>query len=69
MCLFPVVLSATDAETLETVLESSQDFFNSDMATPVIAEYVKAFAMGFAVATIFILATYGVFKALSLLHI
>ena len=69
MCLLPVVLSATDAETVETVLESSQDFFNSDMATPVIAEYVKAFAMGFAVATLFILATYGVFKALSLLHI
>ena len=69
MCLLPVVLSATDAETIETVLESSQDFFNSDMATPVIAEYVKAFAMGFALATLFILVTYGMFKALSLLHI
>lgn len=69
MCLLPVVLSSADAEIVETVLDASTDFFSSDFATPVITEYAKAFAMGFAVATIFILATYGVFKALSLLHI
>ncbi len=69
MCLLPVILSASDTEAVETVLESSRDFFNSDLAAPVIAEYVKAFAMGFALATLFILVTYGMFKALSLLHI
>lgn len=69
MCLLPAVLSSADTGVIETVLESSQDFFNNDMATPVIAEYVKAFAMGFALATLLILLTYGMFKALSLLHI
>ena len=54
---------------VESVIESSESFFGDAVTSPVVSEYVKAFGMGFALATLLILATYGVFKALSLLHI
>lgn len=73
MSFFPLVSTSVDTindtEALETVTQISQDLFNSELAIPILSEYAKAFAMGFALATILILVTYGVFKALSLLHI
>ena len=61
MCLYPICLSTVDTEVVESV--------GYAVTSPVVSEYVKAFGMGFALATLLILATYGVFKALSLLHI
>lgn len=69
MCLLPFVCTISDGNSLETVVNASKDIFNSDLATSVISQYTQSFAMGFAVATLFILATYGVSKALSLFHI
>lgn len=69
MCLYPICLSTVDTEMVESIIESSESFFGDAVTSPVVSEYVKAFGMGFALATLLILATYGVFKALSLLHI
>ena len=69
MCLYPLCLSTANTEVVESVVESTENFFGDAVTSPVVTQYVKAFGMGFALATLLILATYGVFKALSLLHI
>lgn len=60
-------------DTAETVAATSTDFvtkfMNMDLINTTLVDYAKVFAMGFALATILILITYGVFKSLELVHI
>ena len=69
----PVTDAATftdAAETVtDTVTEFTDKFLNMDFANDIIMQYAKVFAIGFAVATLLILFTYGVFKAFSLVRI
>lgn len=44
-------------------------FLNIDFVNEILTQYAKVFAMGFALATLLILLTYGVFKAFSLVRI
>ena len=44
-------------------------FLNMDFINDILTQYAKVFAMGFALATLLILLTYGVFKAFSLVRI
>ena len=44
-------------------------FLNMDFVNEILTQYAKVFAMGFALATLLILLTYGVFKAFSLVRI
>lgn len=44
-------------------------FLNMDFINEILTQYAKVFAMGFALATLLILLTYGVFKAFSLVRI
>ena len=69
----PVTDAATFTDTAETVTDTvtefADKFLNMDFANDVIMQYAKVFAIGFAVATLLILFTYGVFKAFSLVRI
>lgn len=60
-------------DTAETVATTATDFvakfMNMDLTNTTLVDYAKVFAMGFALATLLILITYGVFKALELVHI
>lgn len=60
-------------DTAETVATTATDFvskfMNMDLINTTLVDYAKVFAMGFALATILILITYGVFKSLELAHI
>lgn len=47
----------------------ASQYMNMDFITEILVTYAKSFAMGFALATLLILATYGVFKALGFIHI
>lgn len=70
-------VQVTDAQaftdTAETVAETAtgfaDKFMNMDLINTTLVDYAKVFAMGFALATILILITYGVFKSLELAHI
>lgn len=44
-------------------------FLNMNFINELLPQYAKVFAMGFALATLLILLTYGVFKAFSLVRI
>ena len=57
----------TQASTL--VSDFASQYMNMDFITEILVTYAKAFALGFAFLTLLILATYGVFKALSFIHI
>lgn len=58
---------ATQATTLAS--DFASQYMNMDFITEILVTYAKAFALGFAFLTLLILATYGVFKALSFIHI
>lgn len=57
----------TQAATLAA--DFASQYMNMDFITEILVTYAKAFALGFAFLTLLILATYGVFKALSFIHI
>lgn len=61
----------SDGVTQVTTLASdfASQYMNMDFITEILVTYAKAFALGFAFLTLLILATYGVFKALSFIHI
>lgn len=61
----------SDGLTQATALASDfvSQYMNMDFITEILITYAKAFALGFAFLTLLILATYGVFKALSFIHI
>lgn len=61
----------SDGVTQATTLASdfASQYMNMDFITEILITYAKAFALGFAFLTLLILATYGVFKALSFIHI
>lgn len=61
----------SDGVTQATTLASdfASQYMNMDFITEILVTYAKAFALGFAFLTLLILATYGVFKALSFIHI
>ena len=61
----------SDGVTQATTLAAdfTSQYMNMDFITEILITYAKAFALGFAFLTLLILATYGVFKALSFIHI
>lgn len=61
----------SDGVTQVTTLAAdfASQYMNMDFITEILITYAKAFALGFAFLTLLILATYGVFKALSFIHI
>ena len=61
----------SDGVTQATTLAAdfASQYMNMDFITEILVTYAKAFALGFAFLTLLILATYGVFKALSFIHI
>ena len=44
-------------------------FLNMDFINELLPQYAKVFAIGFALTTLLVLITYGVFKAFSLVRI
>lgn len=61
----------SDGVTQATTLAAdfASQYMNMDFIAEILVTYAKAFALGFAFLTLLILATYGVFKALSFIHI
>ena len=61
----------SDGVTQATTLAAdfASQYMNMDFITEILVTYAKAFALGFAFLTLLILATYGMFKALSFIHI
>lgn len=68
----PVITDGIET-TVNNVSGISADFtdkfLNMDFINEILTQYAKVFAMGFALATLLILLTYGVFKAFSLVRI
>ena len=73
----PITESPVITDGIETTVNSVSDmtadftdkFLNMDFVNEILTQYAKVFAMGFALATLLILLTYGVFKAFSLVRI
>ena len=64
----PAVTSAPEQAT-EITAEFADKFLNMDFITHILADYAKVFSIGFALATLLALITFGVFKAFSLVRI
>lgn len=73
----PITETPAITDSIETTVNSvggiaadfTDKFLNMDFINEVLTQYAKVFAMGFALATLLILLTYGVFKAFSLVRI
>ena len=73
----PITESPAIIDGIETTVNSvsgltadfTDKFLNMDFINEILTQYAKVFAMGFALATLLILLTYGVFKAFSLVRI
>ena len=73
----PITESPAITDGIETTVNSASGiaadftdkFLNMDFINEILTQYAKVFAMGFALATLLILLTYGVFKAFSLVRI
>ena len=73
----PITESPVITDGIETTVNSvsgmtadfTDKFLNMDFVNEILTQYAKVFAMGFALATLLILLTYGVFKAFSLVRI
>lgn len=73
----PVTEAPAITDGIETTVNSvsgmtadfTDKFLNMDFINEILTQYAKVFAMGFALATLLILLTYGVFKAFSLVRI
>ena len=69
---FPAITDGIET-TVNSVSGIAADFtdkfLNMDFINEILTQYAKVFAMGFALATLLILLTYGVFKAFSLVRI
>ena len=73
----PVTETPTITDGIETTVNSvsgitadfTDKFLSMDFINEILTQYAKVFAMGFALATLLILLTYGVFKAFSLVRI
>ena len=64
----PAVTSAPEQVT-EITSEFVDKFLNMDFITYILTDYAKVFSIGFALATLLALFTFGVFKAFSLVRI
>lgn len=51
------------------VADFTDKFLNMDFINELLPQYAKVFAIGFALTTLLVLITYGVFKAFSLVRI
>lgn len=73
----PITETLAITDGIETTVNSvsgiaadfTDKFLNMDFINEILTQYAKVFAMGFALATLLILLTYGVFKAFSLVRI
>lgn len=65
----PPVISDGVTQATTLAADFASQYMNMDFITEILVTYAKAFALGFAFLTLLILATYGVFKALSFIHI
>lgn len=65
----PVITDNT-AETVSGLATDFTDkFLNMDFVNELLPQYAKVFAIGFALTTLLMLITFGVFKAFSLVRI
>ena len=73
----PITEASAITDGIETTVNSvsgiaadfTDKFLNMDFINEILTQYAKVFAMGFALATLLILLTYGVFKAFRLVRI
>lgn len=73
----PITEAPAITDGIETTVNSvsgiaadfTDKFLNMDFINEILTQYAKVFAMGFALVTLLILLTYGVFKAFSLVRI
>lgn len=65
----PVITDNATEVASGLVADFTDKFLNMDFINELLPQYAKVFAMGFALATLLILLTYGVFKAFSLVRI
>ena len=69
----PITEAPAITDGIETTVNSvsgiAADFTDKFLNMDFLTQYAKVFAMGFALATLLILLTYGVFKAFSLVRI
>lgn len=65
----PIITDNTAEIAGGLATDFTDKFLNMDFINELLPQYAKVFAMGFALATLLILLTYGVFKAFSLVRI
>lgn len=53
----------------EVATDFVDKFLNTDLINNILPQYAEAFAIGFALTTLLMLLTFGVFKAFSLVRI
>lgn len=65
----PVITDNTAEVASGLATDFTDKFLNMDFVNELLPQYAKVFAIGFALTTLLILITFGVFKAFSLVRI
>lgn len=65
----PVITDGAAEVTSGLATDFADKFLNMNFINDLLPQYVEVFAIGFALTTLLVLLTYGVFKAFSLVRI
>ena len=65
----PIITDNTAEIAGGLATDFTDKFLNMDFINELLPQYAKVFAIGFALTTLLVLITYGVFKAFSLVRI
>lgn len=65
----PIITDNTAEIVGRLATDFTDKFLNMDFVNELLPQYAKVFAIGFALTTLLVLITYGVFKAFSLVRI
>lgn len=65
----PAITDSTTEVASGLAADFTDKFLNMDFINELLPQYAKVFAIGFALTTLLVLITYGVFKAFSLVRI
>ena len=65
----PIITDNTAEIAGGLATDFTDKFLNMDFVNELLPQYAKVFAIGFALTTLLVLITYGVFKAFSLVRI
>lgn len=63
------VITDTVTQITSEAADFTDKFLNMDFINDLLPQYAEVFAIGFALTTLLVLLTYGVFKAFSLVRI